>query len=204
LAHGHHLTRAACGKPHGIRKAESMLQSTQNPANATKFSPNPNTFTPTKNISPSMEQATIGRSVVIKGEVSGSESLYVDGRIEGTVNFADSRVTIGRNGVVVANINAKEVVIMGAVTGNIHCTDRLDIRSEGSLTGDVVTPRISIEDGAVVKGAVEVKAAHQQNEKAQSKPVEAAKPAEPPKAAAAAAGAATLAHGSKVMYNESN
>jgi cytoskeletal protein CcmA (bactofilin family) len=184
-----------------------MLQPAQNPANAPKLSPSPNTYTPPKNITASMEQATIGRSVVIKGEVSGAESLYVDGRIEGTVNFADSRVTIGRNGVVVANIDAKEVVIMGAVTGNIHCTDRLDIRSEGSLAGDVVTPRICVEDGAVLKGAVEVRAAHQQNEKAQSKPNEAVKSAEPSKAAAAAAGAgssATLAHGSKVMYNESN
>ncbi len=182
-----------------------MLQSTLNPANAPKFSPSPNTFTPPKNISSSMEQATIGRSVVIKGEVSGAESLYVDGRIEGTVNFAESRVTIGRSGVIVANINAKEVVIMGNVTGNIHCTDRLDIRSEGSLTGDVVTPRICVEDGAVLKGAVEVRS--EQNEKAQSKAVETAKSVEAPKAAAAAAGAgtsATLSSGSKVMYNESN
>jgi cytoskeletal protein CcmA (bactofilin family) len=184
-----------------------MLQSTQNPANSPKFSPNPNPYTPPKNVSASMEQATIGRSVVIKGEVSGAESLYVDGRIEGTVNFSDSRVTIGRSGVIVANISAKEVVIMGTVTGNIHCTDRLDIRSEGSLTGDVVTPRICVEDGAVLKGAVEVRAAQAQNEKAQSKPAEAAKSVEPQKAAAAAAGAgtsATLAQGSKVMYNESN
>jgi cytoskeletal protein CcmA (bactofilin family) len=186
-----------------------MLQSTLNPSNAPKYSPNPNTFTPPKNITASMEQATIGRSVVIKGEVSGAESLYVDGRIEGTVNFTDSRVTIGRNGVVVADVSAREVVIMGTVTGNIHCTDRLDIRSEGSLTGDVVTPRICVEDGAVLKGAVEVRAAQQQNEKAhaQPKPVEAAKSAELPKAAVAAASAGTsaaLAHGSKVMYNESN
>ena len=185
-----------------------MLQSTQNPANTPKYSPNPNTFTPPKNVTASMEQATIGRSVVIKGEVSGAESLYVDGRIEGTVNFADSRVTVGRNGVILANVSAKEVVIMGTVTGNIHCTDRLDIRSEGSLIGDVVTPRISVEDGAVVKGAVEVRAEQQPAEKpqAQSKSIEAVK-AEPPKAAAAAAGAATsatLAHGSKVMYNESH
>jgi cytoskeletal protein CcmA (bactofilin family) len=152
-----------------------------------------------------MEQATIGRSVVIKGEVSGAEPLYVDGRIEGTVNFAESRVTVGRSGVIVANINAKEVVIMGAVTGNIHCTDRLDIRSEGALAGDVVTPRICVEDGAVLKGAVEVRAAHPQTEKGKSN--ESVKAAEPPKAAAVAAGAgnsATLAHGSKVMYNESN
>jgi cytoskeletal protein CcmA (bactofilin family) len=157
-----------------------------------------------------MEQATIGRSVVIKGDVSGAESLYIDGRIEGTINFADSRVTIGRNAVIVANVTAKEVVVMGTVTGNIHCTDRLDIRSEGSLTGDVVTPRVCVEDGAVLKGSVEVRNAQKQaqNEKAQSqaKPVEAVKPVEHPKAAAAAASAATSAtqaHGSKVIY-ESN
>jgi cytoskeletal protein CcmA (bactofilin family) len=92
------------------------------------------------------------------------------------------------------------------VTGNIHCSDRLDIRSEGSLTGDVVTPRICVEDGAVLKGAIEVRADQQQNEKSHAKQ-ETAKPAEPPKSVAAAAGAgasATLSHGSKVMYNESN
>jgi cytoskeletal protein CcmA (bactofilin family) len=182
-----------------------MLQPAQNPANAPKYSPNPTPYTPPKNLSSPMEQATIGRSVVIKGEVSGAESLYVDGRIEGTVNFADNRVTIGRNGVVVANISAKEVVIMGTVTGNIQCTDRLDIRSEGSLCGDVVTPRICVEDGAVVKGAIEVRAA--EKEKTQSKATEVAKPAEAPKAAAAAAGAgnsASLASGSKVTHNPSN
>lgn len=157
-----------------------------------------------------MEQATIGRSVIIKGDISGSESLYIDGRVEGTINFADSRVTIGRNAVIVANVSAKEVVVMGTVTGNIHCADRLDIRSEATVTGDVVTPRVCIEDGALVKGSVEVRTdkrqAAQAHEKpqAQAKPVEPVKP-EPQKAAAAAASSsATLAHGSKVMYNESN
>ena len=188
-----------------------MLQPPQNPANDTKHSSTP--YTPPKNITPSMEQATIGRSVVIKGDVSGAESLYIDGRVEGSINFADSRVTIGRNAVIVANVTAKEVVVMGTVTGNIHCTDRLDIRSEGSLTGDVSTPRVCIEDGAMVKGSVEVRnaqrqAAQVQNEKqAHAKPSEAVKPVEHPKAAAAAAStssSATLAHGSKVMYNESN
>jgi cytoskeletal protein CcmA (bactofilin family) len=104
-----------------------------------------------------IDQATIGRSVVIKGEISGAESLYIDGRIEGTVSFGDHRVTVGRNGVVAANITAREVVIMGKVTGNIECSDRVDIRSEGSLTGDIVSQRISIEDGAILKGAVQVK-----------------------------------------------
>jgi cytoskeletal protein CcmA (bactofilin family) len=152
---------------------------------------------PHKTASASVEQATIGGSVVIKGEVSGSESLYIDGRIEGIVNFADNRVTIARNGSVAANISAREVVILGEVQGNIQCTDRLDIRSEGSLTGDVVTQRISVEDGAVMKGSVQVRAAEHKNDKshrqAQAKPAspQSAKHAttEQPKAAAAVAGA---------------
>jgi cytoskeletal protein CcmA (bactofilin family) len=142
-----------------------------------------------------VEQATIGGSVVIKGEVSGTESLYIDGRIEGTVNFAEHRVTIGRNGSVAANISAREVVILGKVQGNIQCTDRLDIRSEGALTGDVITQRISVEDGAVLEGSVQVRAAEHKNEKhqqqAQARPASAqpAKSAtEQPKAAAAVAG----------------
>jgi len=182
-----------------------MLQPAHNAANDTKHSPTP--YTPPKNITSSMEQATIGRSVVIKGDISGAESLYIDGRIEGTINFADSRVTIGRNAVIVANVTAKEVVVMGTVTGNIQCTDRLDIRSEGSLTGDVVTPRVCVEDGALLKGSVEVRTAQKQVQAQHEKAQAQAKPAEPAKAAAAAAGAsssATLAQGSKVMYNESN
>lgn len=115
------------------------------------------TYTPVKTAAPTMEQATLGRTVVIKGEVSGAESLFIDGRVEGTISFPDNRVTIGRNGNVAANINAKELVIMGKVQGNVECTDRLDIRSEGSLAGDVITHRISIEEGAMVKGGVEVR-----------------------------------------------
>jgi cytoskeletal protein CcmA (bactofilin family) len=85
--------------------------------------------------------------------------------VEGSINFGDSRITIGRNGDVTANISAKEVVIMGSVKGNIQCTDRLDIRSEGSLIGDVVAERISVEDGAVLKGSVEVKMGGQKSDK---------------------------------------
>ena len=133
-----------------------------------------------------MEQATIGRSLVIKGEVSGSEALFVDGKIEGTINLTDNRVTIGRNGTVAANITAREVVIMGKVTGNIECSDRLDIRSEGSLTGDVVTQRISVEDGAVLKGSVQVRAAEGKKDHHQNQAKVATM--EQPKAAAATAG----------------
>ena len=189
-----------------------MLQPAQNQANTQKYPVSPTNYTPVRTVNPPLEQATIGRSLVIKGEVSGAESLYIDGRVEGTMNLADNRVTIGRNGSVTANINAREVVIMGTVKGNIECTDRLDIRSEGSLTGDVISQRISVEDGAVLKGSVEVRTAPVKNEKAsQSKPAEPAKPTitEQPKAAAAAAGAGlgtsmTLSTGSKVVYEASN
>jgi cytoskeletal protein CcmA (bactofilin family) len=133
-----------------------MLHSSDN-APKPQYTPSTLNPAPVKTMTAPIDQATIGRSVVIKGEVTGSESLYIDGRIEGTVTFADNRVTVGRNGVVVANISAREVVIMGKVAGNIECSDRVDIRSEGSLTGDIVSQRISIEDGAMLKGAIQVK-----------------------------------------------
>jgi cytoskeletal protein CcmA (bactofilin family) len=103
------------------------------------------------------DQATIGKSLVIKGEVTGSESLYIDGRVEGSISLAGNRVTIGRNGVVAANINAREIVVLGKVRGNITASDRVDIRSDGSLTGDVVAARISIEDGAYFKGGIDIR-----------------------------------------------
>jgi cytoskeletal protein CcmA (bactofilin family) len=106
---------------------------------------------------PSGEQATIGKSLIIKGEVSGSESLYIDGKIEGAINLPGNRVTIGRNGQVAANIMAREVVVLGKVRGNVHASDRIDIRSEGSLTGDVIAARISIEDGAFFKGGIDIR-----------------------------------------------
>jgi cytoskeletal protein CcmA (bactofilin family) len=107
------------------------------------------------------EQATIGRSLVIKGEVTGSEPLYIDGRVEGTITLQDNRVTIGRNGSVAANVTAKEVVVMGKLHGNVTVTDRVDIRAEGALTGDVVAHRLSIEDGAYFKGSVDLKKSEQ-------------------------------------------
>jgi len=103
------------------------------------------------------EQATIGKSLVIKGEVTGSESLYIDGRVEGSISLAGNRVTIGRNGVVAANITAREIVILGKVRGNLTASDRVDIRNEGSLTGDVIAQRISIEDGAYFKGGIDIR-----------------------------------------------
>ena len=125
------------------------------------------------------DQATIGKSLVIKGEVTGSESLYIDGRVEGSINLAGNRVTVGRNGVVSANINAREIVVLGKVRGNLTASDRVDIRSDGSLTGDVVAARISIEDGAFFKGGIDIRkgAAPNQKEEAKSASAATAEPA---------------------------
>jgi len=115
------------------------------------------------------EQATIGKGLFIKGEITGSESLYIDGKIEGTINLPGNRLTIGKNGQVNASVNAREIVVLGKVKGNVSATDRVDIRAEGSLTGDVSAARISIEDGAFFKGGIDIK-------KGDAKPTEVAKP----------------------------
>jgi cytoskeletal protein CcmA (bactofilin family) len=160
-----------------------MLQSPE-----PKYSPNAvptNSYTPVKPATSPMDQANIGRSLVIKGEVAGAESIFIDGRIEGTISFPGNRVTIGRNGNVAANINAKELVIMGKVQGNVECADRLDIRSEGLLMGDVVTHRISVEEGAILTGGVEVRHSETKDQKT---PAQSQNKIEAPKALAAVAG----------------
>src|SRR3984893_13980111 len=106
---------------------------------------------------PTGEPATIGKSLIVKGELSGAESLYIDGKVEGAINLPGNRVTVGRNGQVAANIVAREIVVLGKVRGNCQASDRVDIRSEGSLTGDVIAARISIEDGAFFKGGIDIR-----------------------------------------------
>jgi cytoskeletal protein CcmA (bactofilin family) len=131
------------------------------PPAAPQISEAPAVARPVSTTTTTADQATIGKSLVIKGEVTGSESLYIDGRVEGSINLAGNRVTVGRNGVVSANINAREIVVLGKVRGNLTASDRVDIRSDGSLTGDVVAARISIEDGAFFKGGIDIRKAGQ-------------------------------------------
>lgn len=106
---------------------------------------------------PNSDQATIGKGLVLSGEITGTESLFIDGKVEGSINLPGNRVTVGRNGKVNANIDAREIVVMGNVRGNVSASDRVDIRAEGALTGDVAAARISIEDGAYFKGGIDIR-----------------------------------------------
>jgi len=101
--------------------------------------------------------ATIGKAVKIIGQIFTKEDLYVDGDVEGTIESQDNKVTIGPNGRVQAGIRAREVVILGQVQGNVEATDKVDIRKDAKLVGDITTARISIEDGALFKGSIDIK-----------------------------------------------
>ncbi len=130
------------------------------------------------------EVATIGKSVVVKGELSGSEDLVIDGEIEGSISLRGQSLTVGPNGRLRANIEARNVILHGRVNGNVHATERVELRKTASLAGDISTARISIEDGAFFKGMIDIQ-----------KPEAAAKlDARPP--ASAVAAAAPVAHNS--------
>lgn len=103
------------------------------------------------------EVAQIGKSVVIKGELSGSEDLYLDGEVEGSIELHEHNLTVGPNGRVKANVNAKEVIVHGKVDGNIVNSDRVELRKSAVLVGDIVTQRIVIEDGAYFKGGIDIR-----------------------------------------------
>ena len=100
--------------------------------------------------------AHIGKSVVIKGELSGSEDLYVDGNVDGKIELRNQSLTIGPNGNVKADISAKSVVIQGKLDGSINASERVELRKSALVTGDVTTQRIAIEEGAFLKGKVDV------------------------------------------------
>ena len=101
--------------------------------------------------------ATIGKAVKVNGQIFAKEDLYVDGDVEGTIESQDNKVTIGPNGRVQASIRAREVVILGQVQGNVEAADKVDLRKDGKLVGDIISARISIEDGALFKGSIDIR-----------------------------------------------
>jgi cytoskeletal protein CcmA (bactofilin family) len=102
------------------------------------------------------EVARIGKSIVIKGELSCSEDLYIDGRVEGTIDPKGNRLTVGPNGNVKADVTACVVVVQGTLEGNIHASDRVDLKESAIVVGNIATQRISIDEGAYLKGSVNI------------------------------------------------
>ena len=120
-----------------------------------------------------MEKTTvnIGKSVVIKGELSGSEDLTIEGQVDGKIELRQNVLTIGPNGKIKAQVFAKSVVILGEVTGNVTATEKVDIRDNGSVDGDIAAPRVAIAEGAHFRGSIDMqRTGAKPSEKSESKP----------------------------------
>jgi cytoskeletal protein CcmA (bactofilin family) len=132
----------------------------------------------------------IGKSVIIKGELSGSEDLTIEGQVEGKIELRQNVLTIGANGKIKAQVFAKAVIIFGEVTGNVTATEKVDIRDNGSVDGDITSPRVAIAEGAHFRGSIDMQRGGKAGEKTAEKVEKAeAKPA--PAVAPHTSGAAT-------------
>ena len=132
----------------------------------------------------------IGKSVVIKGELNGSEDLTIEGQVEGTIQLRDHVLTIGANGRIKAQVFAKAVIVLGEVTGNVTASDKVDIRDAGSVDGDIISPRVAIAEGAHFRGSVDMqRKGAQPAQAAKPAPTAAATPTAAPAPQAARAGA---------------
>jgi cytoskeletal protein CcmA (bactofilin family) len=128
----------------------------------------------------------IGKSVVIKGELNGSEDLTIEGQVEGKIELRQNVLTIGPNGRIKAQVFAKSVVILGEVTGNVTASEKVDIRDNGSVDGDIAAPRVAIAEGAHFRGSIDMQKAGGKAAEPKSEAKPAAAPAAPAAPAAAA------------------
>jgi len=116
----------------------------------------PNAFSGRPGTPGARSLACIGASLEIKGRINADEDLQIDGKVEGPVSVRGHRLTVGRSGQLNSEVSSRELVVFGKVTGNINATDRVEIKKDGAVIGDIQTTRISIEDGAIFKGRIEI------------------------------------------------
>jgi cytoskeletal protein CcmA (bactofilin family) len=167
-------------KPAPAGGSPAAAGSGQSPQNNINPSPAPEAVRPSDSVR-GMEKGpvNIGKSVVIKGELTGSEDLTIEGHVEGKIELRQNVLTIGPNGRIKAQVFAKSVIILGEVTGNVTASEKVDLRDNGSVDGDIAAPRVAIAEGAHFRGSIDM-------QRAGAKPGEtAAKPAAQPAAAAA-------------------
>jgi cytoskeletal protein CcmA (bactofilin family) len=163
---------------------------------APKFTPQPptnaalaregipmNTLPPRPDIDPS-RSASIGKSCIIKGQLFSREDLYIDGEVEGAVEMQEHRLTVGPNGKIHAGVKAREIVVLGTIHGNVEAGEKIEIRKDAKLVGDIKTIRIVIEDGAYFKGSIDIVRSETARAQAAPRPAATAAPAAPAAAAA--------------------
>jgi len=119
--------------------------------------------TPTLGSSPARSCARLGSSLQIKGQITGTEDLQIDGKVDGPISLRGHELTVGSSAQRTSEIHARQVIVYGKVIGNLHARDRVDVISDGSVIGDISTARISIEDGAQFKGRIEIDPTKSQN-----------------------------------------
>lgn len=137
---------------------QSQPQSPSAPSSQrnSELASDPNAFSSRPGTLAARSLACIGASLEIKGRITADEDLQIDGKVEGPVSVRGHRLTVGRSGQVNAEVSARELVVFGKVTGNINANDRVEIKKDGAVIGDIQTTRISIEDGAIFKGRIEI------------------------------------------------
>lgn len=165
------------------KRDESVKPATPpSPAPAAPAVPAPTSQTRDSRNSIERDMVNIGKSVVIKGELSGSEDLTIEGNVDGRIDLRENVLTIGPNGKIKAEVFAKAVIVLGEVTGNVTASEKVDIRDNGSVDGDIASPRVAIAEGAHFRGSVDMQRG------GTAKPGQtAAKPAATPAAAPAVA-----------------
>jgi cytoskeletal protein CcmA (bactofilin family) len=174
-------------KDESVRPTSQPTPPTQTPAVSAAAMPRPDR----QEASHHMERdiVNIGKSVVIKGELNGSEDLTIEGHVEGTIQLKEHVLTIGPNGRIKAQVFAKSVIVLGEVTGNVTASDKVDIRDNGSVDGDIVSPRVAIAEGAHFRGSVDMQRKGNPAQAQAAKPAAAPASATPPQQPAAVAAA---------------
>ena len=142
-------------KPAAVPETKSTVASIPAPPVEVKTNMSPEPVYP---VSTGTDRATarLGASLHFKGEITGNEDLYLDGNVEGLIHLEDRKLTVGASAKVTADVIAREVVVFGNVKGNLRARDRIEIKKDGSVVGDLTTARIMIEDGAYFKGSIEI------------------------------------------------
>jgi cytoskeletal protein CcmA (bactofilin family) len=155
-------------------KSQSEPTGTSTPLQETKVlavpSSSPSAIRPTVPAARSL--ACLGSTFTIKGEISGDEDLQIDGKVEGPVSLRNHRLTVGRAAQLSSEINVRELVVYGKAVGNIRVRDRVEIKKDGEVIGDITTARLSIEDGAYFKGSIEIERSKSSAREEQAEKVE--------------------------------